>query len=166
MFGEQKAKQLCSQVLKRSQGEPMEMMLTFTDSSLTRFANNTIHQNVAERNVSILVRCHADHRVGTSVTNRLDERGLDEVVEKARTNARSSAADPNYIGLAEPASYAHVDSFDQATADLSPAARAEQVGVVCRTAGERGLNAPGPFPARESWQPTAQECSLITRHKC
>jgi predicted Zn-dependent protease len=164
MFGEQKAKELCNQVLKRSQGDPIEVMLNLEDSTLTRFANNTIHQNVAERNISILVRCHADHRVGSAVTNRLDEHGLDEAVERARANARSSAADPHYIGLPEPASYARVDSFDQATADLSPAARAEQVGVVCRKAAEKGLNASGAFSSGAEELAIANSAGVFAYH--
>jgi PmbA protein len=164
MFGEKQAEELCHQVLKRGGSDPVEVMLSFEDSALTRFANNTIHQNVAERNANVLVRYHVDQRVGTAETNRLDDRGLEEAVEKARANAESSAADPNYSGLAEPASYDVVDSFDQATAELSPAARALEVSVICRIASEKGLNASGAFSCGSGELAIANNKGLFAYH--
>lgn len=164
MFGEKQARELCQQVLKYGSNNPVEVILDFEDSALTRFANNTIHQNVAERNASIIVRCYVDQRVGTAVTNRLDEHGLETAVEKALANAKSNAPDPNYIGLAEPAQYEAVDCFDQATADLTPSARAQEVGAVCRIASEKGLNASGAFSSGSAELVIANSAGLFAYH--
>jgi PmbA protein len=164
MFGERHAKELCDQVLKQSGSDAVEVMLSFGDSALTRFANNTIHQNVAERNANIIVRCHVDQRLGTAITNRLDEKGLVETVEKARSNARASAVDPDHVGLAEPANYETVGSYDQATAELSPATRAQEVGVVCRIAAEKGLNASGAFSSGAEEVAFANSQGLFAYH--
>lgn len=164
MFGEKQAKELCDKVLARRDGEQIEIVFTFEDGSLTRFANNTIHQNVAERNANIILRSHMDKRVGTAVTNRFDDHGLQEAVEKARANAGSCAEDPHYIGLAEPASYQQVDSFDQPTAELSPSARAQAVSVVCRLAGEKGFNASGAFSTGSEEVAVANSQGLFAYH--
>ena len=145
MLDELPAHQLCQQILQRCGSVTAEVILLADDSALTRFANNAIHQNVAERNLTIYLRVMPDQRSGTASTNRTDPDALDELVERALTNAMASPEDPTQPGLAEPAEYTPVECFDEATATLSPVARAEAVGEVCRSAQEKALNASGAF---------------------
>jgi PmbA protein len=145
MIGNNEARKLCEAVLKRCGSHPAEVMLTANDSALTRFANNLIHQNVAERDAELMIRFFVGKRMGTATTNRLDEAALDTLVADARLNAQASPEDLDYPGLPEPASYAQVQSFDPITAEYTPEARAKAVGVVCRLAAEKGLNASGAF---------------------
>jgi len=46
------------------EADQAEVLLTTSDEALTRFANNTIHQNVAERNSSLHVRVVMGKRIG------------------------------------------------------------------------------------------------------
>ena len=139
------AQNLCQEVLKRSGKNEAELILMVEDNALTRFANNTIHQNVAEHNIKLILRLLAGKSSGQATTNRTDEAALDELAERALANAKASPEDPDFTGLAEPAEYAQVDTLDQSTAEYSPEQRANQVGVVCRLAKEKGLNASGAF---------------------
>jgi PmbA protein len=145
MFTEKEAKKVCEDVLRRCKDGAAEVIVSFDDSSLTRFANNTIHQNVAERDADVLVRFVIGKQIGTASSNRIDPEGLDELVAQARFNAQASPEDPTYPGLSQPAEYAHVTAFDPATAQYTPEARAKAVGLVCRLAAEKGLNAFGAF---------------------
>lgn len=145
MLGEKKARSVCQDILKRCASYPGEVLLIVEDKALTRFANNYIHQNVAETNAELLVRVFDGKRSGIASTNRMDPVALDEVVDRAIANAKASAEDPDELGLAEPASYEEVQSFDNATADFDPTSRARMVGVVCRLAEEQQLNASGAF---------------------
>ncbi|MGD8774025.1 MAG: TldD/PmbA family protein [Syntrophobacterales bacterium] len=145
MLGRKKAEDICKDVLSRAGKDPAEVLLFFEDQSLTRFANNYIHQNVAERNATLIVRLLRGKRMGLATTNRLDRDGLDKLVERARANGNVSPEDPDYPGLPEPASYAAVDGFDQFTAEYSPEARARAVGEICRLTAEKGLNGSGVF---------------------
>ena len=56
---------------------------------LTRFANNIIHQNVAERDAEVTLRYFIGKQIGTASTNRLDQAGLDELVERAKSNRKN-----------------------------------------------------------------------------
>jgi PmbA protein len=145
MIGEKEARKLCEQVLARCQGTEAEVILTITDEALTRFANNIIHQNVAERDAEFSLRFHIGKRMGSASTNRLDPAGLDEFVDRARANASASPEDPGYPGLPDPTTYTSVPAFDQTTAGYTPEARAIAVGVLCRLANEKELNASGAF---------------------
>ncbi len=145
MIAEKDARQITDSILMRCKGNQAEVTLLFNDAALTRFANNIIHQNVAERDVEVTLRYFIGKQIGTASTNRLDPAGLDELVERAHNNAKTNPPDPNYPGLPEPAAYQHVEAWDATTAEYSPEKRARAVGGVCRLAGENGLNASGAF---------------------
>ena len=53
-----------------------EVHVDEVDDSLTRFANNAIHQNVAERGLTVSVRTAVDGRTARATTNRIDEDSL------------------------------------------------------------------------------------------
>ena len=145
MLEQKQAQTLCEGILQRCGSNPAEMLLSMEDKALTRFANNAIHQNVSENNLNLLVRLFNGTRSGTATTNRMDADALDEVVERARANAQAGPENPDFPGLAGPATYQQVSSFDRETAGLSPKKRAEAVSAVCRLAKEKGLNASGAF---------------------
>ncbi len=65
-----------------------EALVTAEDSALTRFANSEIHQNVAERNVSINLRVVVGKRVGVASSDRTDDEGLRRLAEHATAIAR------------------------------------------------------------------------------
>ncbi len=145
MLGRKKAEEICEDVLRRAGQDPAEVLLHFENQNLTRFANNYIHQNVAERNATLIVRVLRGKRMGLATSNRLDEDGLENLVARARANSEVSPEDPDYPGLPEPAQYEAVNGFDQLTAEYSPQDRAKAVGTVCRLASEKGLNNSGLF---------------------
>ena len=150
MLTKTEAQNLCQEALKRSGTNDAELILIAEDNALTRFANNTIHQNVAERNIKLTLRLLAGKRSGLATTNRTDEAALDELAAHALANAEASSEDPDFVGLAEPAEYAQVDTFDQSTAEYSPEKRASDVGAICRLAKEKELNASGAFSTGSS----------------
>jgi PmbA protein len=145
MIEEKDARELCETILLRCKGNPVEITLQYNDAALTRFANNIIHQNVAERDGEVTLRYMIGKQIGIASTNRMDKAGLDELVMRAKSNANTSPEDPNYPGLPEPEAYQRVSAWDATTADYSPEKRARAVGTVCQLAVEKGLNASGAF---------------------
>jgi predicted Zn-dependent protease len=164
MIGEREIKKICQDVLQRCKDGQAEVMLTVNDSSLTRFANNTIHQNVAERDTELMVRFFIGKQSGSATSNRLDERGLDELVEQARLNAKASPEDPAYPGLPEPAAYQQVNSYDPDTASFSPEGRAQLIAPVCRLACQESLNAFGAFSTGEIELAIANTLGVFAYH--
>ena len=164
MLDEQTARQLCQQVFQRCGAVPAEAVLLGDDSALTRFANNAIHQNVVERNLTIYLHVLPDQRNGTAATNRIDPAALDELVRRALTNAQAGPKDPTQPGLAEPTAYTPVECFDETTATLSPLRRAEAVGEVCRSAQEKELNASGAFASGAHAIAVANNQGLFAYH--
>jgi predicted Zn-dependent protease len=145
MLGREKAKSLCEDVLSLVGDNLAQVSIYTLDESLTRFANNSIHQNVAEVDITIGVRIFIGSREGSASTNRMTQDALEEVVIRARESALVSPENPEFPGLAGPASYEYLQSFDEITAEYSPQERAGAVRAVCQLAGKKDLNAFGSF---------------------
>lgn len=126
-------------MVRRLGFEGLEMHAGWGRESLTRFANNAIHQNVAEQGQTLSVRLMKDQKTGRASTNRLDEAGLERVVEEAAAITRAAAADPELLPLAEPEEVPELNRYADATALAAPADRsrlvAEAIGIV-RGAGQ------------------------------
>ncbi|MCL6499352.1 MAG: TldD/PmbA family protein [Firmicutes bacterium] len=143
MLGEAKVRQLLQDALGRSRADQTELVLLSWDGALTRFANNTIHQNVAEHDAQVLVRVATGRRVGSAVTNRLDAGALDRAVSQAVAAAAAAPEVPDFPGLPDPQPVAAVHAFDEAAAAASPYWRARQVEELLRAARAEGAVAAG-----------------------
>jgi predicted Zn-dependent protease len=136
---------LLKRVLSFSSADETEAVLLGLEEQLTRFANNTIHQNVAEANRYVAVRATLGKRVGVAATNDLTDAGLERAVEAAIAAAKLQPENPDFPGLPQPVNVPEIVAFDQATADCTPTKRAEDVRVVCQRAEEEGCVAAGAF---------------------
>jgi PmbA protein len=145
MIGRPHTEMLLKRVLSLSPADETEAVLLGLDEQLTRFANNAIHQHVAETNRYLVVRAALGRRVGVGATNDLTDGGLERAVEAAVAAARLRPEDPGFPGLPAPVSVPEVTAFDEATAGCSPAWRARAVRAVCQRAKEAGCVAAGAF---------------------
>src|SRR5271165_6954256 len=82
--------------------------------ALTRFANNSIHQNVAEQAQWLSVRVVLDHRTARATTNRFDADSIRRAVEQSAALARSVAPDSDLLPLTNPAAAPAIERFDAA----------------------------------------------------
>jgi hypothetical protein len=112
MLERQQAQELSQRVLKRVGEDQAEVVLIFKEHALTRFANNAIHQNVSEVNLTVYLRLLHGKRLGLASTNRQDPAALDELIARARMNAQASPEDPDHPDLIKPKEYSSLDCFD------------------------------------------------------
>jgi PmbA protein len=141
---------LLDRVLARTSGEA-EVLYSARDSSLTRFANSQIHQNVAEHDAQVRVRLVAGGRTGVATTNRLDEAGIAEVVDRAATARDRAERNDDLTPLAERGSGAdEATGWSDATAAADPAVRAEGARAVIAAADAAGMEASGAFTTESS----------------
>ena len=143
MLGAEDFKAIADRVLGRSRADQTEVLLTATDSALTRFANSAIHQNVVERNAEVRVRAVVGRRVGVATTNDVSGDALDRVVERAAAVASRQPENPEFPGLPEASPAPEVEGYAAETAECPPERRARMVKAVCDLAVERELIASG-----------------------
>src|SRR5579862_1780635 len=118
--------------------------------ALTRFANNTIHQNVAEQDRWISVRVAIDHRTARATTNRFDPDSIRKAVEQALALARSAAPNPELLPMNEPSVISETKRFDAATAAANPEHRGRAVAEAIRIVESAGQTAAGIYSTGQS----------------
>jgi|FaiFalDrversion2_1042247.scaffolds.fasta_scaffold00225_6 predicted Zn-dependent protease len=143
MLGERRVAELLKGALAQARIGEVEIVLLAGHEALTRFANNTIHQNVAETNVEVAVRVAVGKRLGSAVTNRLSPEALVQTIAQAEASARLAPETPDFPGFPAPQPTEPVFAFDEAAAGATPEDRARLVGEAIRLAEEAGAVASG-----------------------
>ena len=143
MLGQERIKQITGRILSQSTADQTEVVILAGDSALTRFANSTIHQNVAETDAEVRIRVVVGKRVGVTTTNNLADEALAQALENALAIARLSPENPDFKSLPGPQPIPAVEAFSQATAACSPEQRARGAGAICLMARDAGVVASG-----------------------
>jgi len=123
--------------------------------ALTRFANNAIHQNVAEHGLTVSMRTVVDGRTARVTTNRVGEDALRAALENSLALATSQPEDPHLLPLPGKQKYRVLQRFIPATAKLTAEERARAVKRACELAERSGQVAAGNF--RERAEPDGDE---------
>ena len=134
----------------RGVGE-LEAILSGENAALSRFANNAIHQNVAERTLHLSVRPVIGGRTARASTNRLDPEGIRRVVEEAIDLTRLTEPDPELPSLFEPATVRPVERYFERTANATPQFRAAAVAEAIAIVESAGQNAAGIYSTGEAF---------------
>ena len=102
MLTKDQATEIFEQIKKHSTADEVEAMIYGGKSALTRFANSTIHQNVAEEGYSVSVRTAFDGRTARATTNKFDSESLKRVVEASEGLAKVQHPDPDLLPMPDP----------------------------------------------------------------
>jgi PmbA protein len=156
MLTKEKAADIFDQIKKHSTADEVEAMIYGGKFALTRFANNTIHQNVAEENYAVSVRTAFGGRTARATTNKSDSDSLKRVVQASETLAKVQHPDPDLLPMPgagespattrQPRPSRH---FAQ-TAGLTPELRADGVEQIVGVANRHKLTTAGIFSSSES----------------
>src|ERR1041385_6072921 len=116
---------------KSAGADETEVQLDQTIDALTRFANNAIHQNVAEQGVTVSVRTVVDGRTARATTNRLDEDSLRAAVQSSLQLAHSQPKIPGLLPMPGKHRYRKVNRFSKETEAITREDRARAVKKSC-----------------------------------
>ena len=135
---------------KSAGAEETEVHVDEVADALTRFANNGIHQNVAEHGLTVSIRTVARGCTARATTNRTDEDALRTTIEASLSLAHSQPKDPRLLPMPGKQRYGRVKRFVKATAAFSPKDRARAVQRACDLAVKKGQVAAGIFSTGQS----------------
>ncbi|MGA3293764.1 MAG: TldD/PmbA family protein [Candidatus Acidiferrales bacterium] len=156
---------IAERVLKLSDADETEVDIGATTDALTRFANNTIHQNVAEQTRAISIRAVVDGRTARVTTNKTDDESLRRAVETAVSLARNEPENPDLLPMLRSQKYQKVSRFFSATAATTPQDRARAVTRVCKMADKNKQTAAGIFASGSSHTVMANSKGLFARYE-
>jgi predicted Zn-dependent protease len=151
-------------IIERSPADETEVLVTEQDGALTRFANNGIHQNVAERNATVRVRVVKDGKTGVASLNQLSAEAARGVLARAIEIADLQTAG-EVVPLPGPAKAATVNAWFDRTANATPEERADFVGAICRGAASQGLKAFGAFSTSGGQVAIANSKGVFHHHR-
>jgi PmbA protein len=156
MLTKENAAELFTRIRSYSSAEEVEVLFYGGKSALTRFANNTIHQNVAEENYGISVRTAFDGRTARATTNKFDQESLKRVVQASESLAKVQQSDPDLLpmprmdGGEDARAMAVPSRYFEQTAAITPELRAEAVKKIVGVATRHKLTTAGIFSTSES----------------
>jgi predicted Zn-dependent protease len=158
-------------IMKHSTADEVEVLFYGGKSALTRFANNVIHQNVAEENYGVSVRTAFGQKTARATTNKFDDESLKRVVQASENLARVQHPDTdllplpgNSAGEGARATQTVASRHFEQTAATTPEQRAEAVKRIVAVATKHKLTTAGIFSNAESVEGIFNSRGLMQWH--
>jgi len=145
--------------------EETEVHVEEIADALTRFANNAIHQNVAEHGLTVSIRTVVDNRTARATTNRRDEDSLRAAIQASLSLAHGQPKDPRFLPMPGKQRYRSVNRFVKQTAALTADDRARAVRRACELAVKNGQVAAGIFSSGQSQAMMGNSRGLLAAYR-
>jgi PmbA protein len=132
-------------VIQQSPADQTEAILMTEDSSLTRFSHSVIHQHVAEKNQTVILRTVIGKRVAVVTSNVLEPESLKRTLQRAVSLAKLQRPNEDFVSLPTPKPVPEISTFSKNISLLTPEKKARIIKEVLTLLKERGLHASGAF---------------------
>lgn len=153
MLTKDQAAALFERLKKHSTADEVEALIYGGHSALSRFANNVIHQNVAEENYVVSVRTAFGGRTARATTNKLDDESLKRVVQGSEKLAKVQQPDPDLLPMPDAGEGARATQPSRhfaETAAVTPEQRADAVKKIVGVAEKHKLTTAGIFSCSDT----------------
>jgi predicted Zn-dependent protease len=175
MLTREQSADVFDRIRRFSSADEVEAIFNGSRFALTRFANNTIHQNVEEENSVVSIRTNFGGRTARATANQFDDASLQRAVAASEKLARVQVPDPELLPMptVEEANAndtladknIHATRFFEQTAAITPADRAEVVKGIVAVADRRKLTTAGIYSASESVEGIFNSRGLAQWHR-
>jgi len=145
MIERKSAVDLLKKLVQTSTADQTEAILLTEDSSLTRFAGSAIHQHVAERNQTVILRVVLGKRIAVVTTNMCRPSSLGKSLKKAISLAKVQQPNDQFISLPSPESLPEAKTFSDNISRLTPNHKARMIKKLLRRVKEKGCKGSGAF---------------------
>jgi predicted Zn-dependent protease len=123
--------------------QEIEISLVSATGEYLRFGNNELGQSQFTRSRTLSVRVASDKKQARTTTSRLDESFIQNTVEKAVAQLRTSPEDPDYLPMLGHQKYQTVNRYHTRTVEESAETKASYVGMAIELARNNKLLASG-----------------------
>jgi predicted Zn-dependent protease len=169
MLDEKKAQQIFDKIKKFATADEVEVIIAGGKSALTRFANNTIHQNVAEEGYICSIRTNFGGKTARATTSKFDDDSLRRAVQNAEAISKVQQPDAELLPLAGPEMAPKGDDgaqrYFENSAALTPEERAKGVHGIVELAKKENLTAAGIFSSSAGSEYTLNSKGLMASYR-
>jgi predicted Zn-dependent protease len=130
-------------VIQKSPADQTEAILMVESSSLTRFTRSSIHQHVAEKNQTLILRVVMGKRIAVVTTNILEPGAIKETLQKAVSFARLQHPNEEFVSLPGPKPIPEVRTFSENIERFTPNRKVKIIKEALSLVEEKGLHASG-----------------------
>lgn len=139
LLNEQEVKALTAKILSMVNADDASAGVSSNKQSHLRFAGNNVLTSGTREGRNANVTVWIGGKRGSSSTNDLDDASLKAMVEQAEKIARNAPPDREYMPTLGPQKYTPINSYFEATANLSLTDRAKQIGAILAECEKSGV---------------------------
>ena len=132
-------------LVQQSPADQTEALLMTEESSLTRFTPASVHQHVAERNQTVILRVVLGKKVAVVTTNLLSPPSLRTALEKGVSLARSLPPNPDFRSLPQARPILEVNTFFEGIRRLTPGRKIKAIQEIMGLVKEERASVSGAF---------------------
>jgi len=145
MTGKEPALRLLKNLVEESPADQTEIILLAEDSSLTRFAGSAVHQHVAERNQTLVLRVVLGKRIAVVTTNLTSPSSAGRSLQKAISLAKVQQPNDEFVSLPGPKPVPEIETFSENIGRLTPLEKVKVIKHLVKPVKEAGGKASGAF---------------------
>jgi PmbA protein len=145
MLGREACLRLLKRIIQESTADQTEALLLTEDSALTRFSRSAVHQHVAERNRTLILRAVLGKKIAVVTTNLFNPSSLRDALQRAINLTKLQHPNEEFVSLPGPESISEVGTFYEKIRRLTPDRKVKMIKSIFTLADERGCKSSGAF---------------------
>ena len=143
-------KKVADKIFSISTADETEILLFKSKHSLTRYAENYIHQNVSNQSTYLRIRTIFGKKTATASTDSFSDDALKQTLDNAISATKLQKDNPKLLPLPGPQKYKTVNNYSQATDEATPEIRANEVTKAVNLCKKHKLEGAGIFSSKTS----------------
>ena len=161
----EEAQALLKKVIAYSKADECEAFLSGSDGGNIRYALNAVSTAGDISVTSLGVTSAFGKQSGTATIDQFDDASLQRVVQRSEELAKLAPANPEYMPLLGPQTFAESITYNETTGAITPDSRAEMVGKSLEVTKAAGLTAAGFLENSTSFNAVLNSKGLFAYNK-
>lgn len=143
ILSKEEAKTIMEKVIAFSKADGIQVNLGGGDSGNIRYARNSVSTSGETSNVSLVVESNFGKKSGTATINEFDDASLQKAVRRSEELANLAPENPEFMDPLSPQTYLDSKTWSSATAQITPAFRAQAAANSIEPAAAKDVTAAG-----------------------
>jgi predicted Zn-dependent protease len=165
MYTREEVKAIVDKVINMAKADAVEVNVSGSERSATRWANSSITVNMVQYDRSVAATVRVGSKVGTATTRDFSDAGLQKMADEARAEAEAANDSANLPELLGPQEYVPVDAALPDMINYGPAQRARMVKDSIDLSEKMGVLGAGYIPKVDATTCNANSKGLFAYYR-
>jgi predicted Zn-dependent protease len=165
MYTREEVKAVVDKVINMAKADAVEVNVSGSERSATRWANSSITVNMVQYDRSVTATVRIGDKSGTATTRDFSDSGLQKMADEARADAEASTGNASLPELLGPQDYVPVDAALPDMVNYGPAERARMVKDSIDLSEKMGVLGAGYIPKVDATTCNANSKGLFAYYR-